>query len=225
MAGASTIPNDMVLWLDGTQGITPDGTGLKCASWTSLVGGHVLSQPTAGLQPTLTTMNGLQCIQTDGVDDYLSNTTLNLPQPCTWFLVMKPNAIPSGGINAYLLDGKPGSPTGRQIMMFLGGPPLRYTFSATVQMTVASPTPDTNRHLLTGIYNGGSSVGYLDGIQVASGTCGSETQDGLTIGLRGQSGGSPFSGIFGEIIAYSRQMSTSELNAVHGYLKNKWQIT
>jgi hypothetical protein len=220
MAGASTIPNDMVLWLDGTQGITPDGTGLRCASWTSLVGGHVLSQPTAGLQPTLTTLNGLQCIQTDGVDDYLSNTTLFLPQPCTWFLVMKEAYLPSVGNNQAILDGKPGSPSGRQLISLNGTSPTRYTYAATNQIIGSSV--DTNPHVLSVFFNNASSVGYVDGIAVASGSTSNQSQDGVTIGTRGQSGGSAFPGWVCEILAYPRQLSSTELATVQVYLKSKW---
>ncbi len=223
MAGASTIPNDMVLWLDGTQGITPDGSGLKCASWTSLVGGHVISQATSSQQPALTTMNGLPCIQTDGVDDYLSNTTFSLAQPCTWFVVMKASSVPTGGINQAVIDGKPGSPSGRQLIALLGLTPPRYGYAALTQ--IAAPTVDTNAHVLSIFFNNTSSVGYLDGANIVSGTAGNQIQDGLTIGTRGSTGGSAYPGLICEVLAYARQLTTAELAAVQTYLRAKWATT
>lgn len=214
------IPNDMTLWMDGTRGITVDGTGLKCASWASRVGGHVAAQGTGGLQPALATQNGLACVQFDGVDDSLNNTSFTLAQPCTWFAVIQAVAIPGPGVNGTIIDAKLGTPTGRQLLLLTGGTPTRYSYSAVTPLSAG--TADTNPHVMAAFFNNTSSVGYLDGAQLVSGTAGSNSQDGLTIGARGTSGGSPFQGLIAEVLAYPRQLTATEFAAVQAYLKAKW---
>jgi hypothetical protein len=210
----------LVLWLDGTQGLTMDGATTRVTSWASRVGSTVVSQPTTSLMPLSTTLNGLPAVLFDGADDYLTSTSFALAQPCTWFVVMSAASLPASGLNMILIDGKLGSPTGRQIISISNVPPLRYGFGAASQRQ--SGTPDTSPHLLQSVFNGTQSFFWIDSFQSTAGDEGSQAQDGLMVGGRGMSGGSLYNGIVAEVVAYNRQISTSESAAVRTYLKTKW---
>lgn len=70
--------------LQSDMGVTLNGSGV--AAWADQTGnGHHFSQGTAAAQPTYLAggLNGLPTITWDGVNDEMSNTTLDLPAPGT----------------------------------------------------------------------------------------------------------------------------------------------
>ena len=76
----------------------------------------------------------------------------------------------------------------------------------------------------TAIYNSSSSKIRINGSEEASGDCGTNAQAGFKISTEGGGGGFANQKM-GEIIAYSKVVSGTELEDLETYLSEKWDIS
>lgn len=85
-------------------------------------------------------------------------------------------------------------------------------------------TPDTTAHILSGIFNGGSSALYLDAASIASGSGGTTGYSAapISLGAKGGTGAGPITGDLGETLLYASALSPTVLAAQQAYLKAKW---
>jgi hypothetical protein len=91
-------------------------------------------------------------------------------------------------------------------------------------MSNADPTTTTT--IATALYDGTTDHLYLNGSLAVTGDMSSTPLDTrTTTGVaHGLVAGPGYYGDISEIIVYDRSLSTAELNAVHTYLKNRFNI-
>jgi len=204
----------LVLWLRAAN-YNP-GTGAWAdASGTS---GHSGSQGTSGFRPTLSTsaqLGGKQTVLFDGADDLLNFTTL-VGTPMTMICAIHPittggrlfEGANSGGIIIF------GSNT--QIQLYSNGGPLTATIAAY----------QNTGFILSGVWNGASSVLRKGGVQIASGNPGGTALGGAAgwkLGS-GQAGGNTNTHI-AEMICYSRDLNASaEISRPEKYMGSNFSV-
>jgi hypothetical protein len=200
-----------------------DGDAIAGGADLSGVGNHV-AQATAAKRPTLKLgiLNGKPGFLFDGVDDFLSNTSLvaTYSQPSTLMVVAKQVALAPGGSNVKLIDGA--DSTHRYVLQDNNGTPDNYAIAASTALN--GGVPNLNPHVLAGIFNGASSSLYVDGTSVASGDAGSQALIGISIGAKFDGTGTVNAYIF-EVIVWSRQLSAAELSTAFRGLGRKYAIT
>ena len=175
--------------------------------------GHDLTGSYTG--PTAT-INGLQAGEFDGADDFVDVDWPNQSQPNHIFVVFQylsdPNSTSGviGGAN----DGqhKIGNNNNGDLDLYAGN-----------ANGVVDGDADTNPHIASGLFDGGSSVLRIDGTQVATGDVGGQDMGGLTAGA--QAGGNNYANVaIGEILPYQTDKSSNQSD-IETYLANKWGIT
>jgi hypothetical protein len=89
---------------------------------------------------------------------------------------------------------------------------------------VDAGTPDTNAHIITTLFNGASSVVWVDGVQVNSGNPGANAMNGLFLGAL-NNGTFNMIGQKARVIIYSGDLSTADKNLIQNFLAEKYGIS
>lgn len=158
---------------------------------------HHPSQGVAASQPAFATnaKNGYPAINCDGVNDFLT-VAFTHPQPAFLSLVLKNITIGAPGVNDILTDG--GIVFRTNILQ--NNAPL-FWISAT--LVVSSPTrqADGFYDFLSIQFNTVTSYARAHGVEIASGSAGTNVPAGLTLGAA-QSGARPANVSFIQVVDY-----------------------
>lgn len=208
-----------VHWYDATEISGSDGDSI--GSWTDQEGSDDLTQGTNSDKPTLKTgqINGNQVLRFDGSSDYMQTTTAeSYSQPNNIFIAFEFQSHNTDGTNNYIFDGN----ASRESLSNDGSE--NWTIFAGSSVT-SSGGVDNNTHIFSGLYNGSSSTGRIDGSQVLSGDAGSNALNGVTVGTYAGADSNFGNVDIGEVIIYDADLSDSDRDAVESYLADKWGVT
>jgi len=204
-----TIPG-LMLWLRADLGVTLNSGNVS--AWADQSGqGNNATQGTGADQPPLVSsgIGGQASLSFNGSSQFIKTGTLSaIPQ--TEFVVAMSN-ITSGGYATS--DGTPAAHS-----LFVNN-------SASVKMGTAGGslitalTNPLNPHMYCGLFNGSSSVVYVDAVPT-SGTMSNETNANLYIGV----GSSLWNGQIAEVIYYSGQLTSAQIQQVFVYLSGRYNI-
>lgn len=224
------------LWLDASDSSTlydaTSGGSLVAgngtiARWEDKSGNvrHV-TQSNASLRPTRRTgiQNGLDVTRFDG-SDRLINSTLSFAQPTTIFLVTKVDSTDSGA--AVFIDSYNSS----QHVIYRGSStdnPGAFVAASGASRPLAG-TANNNFNIHAAVFNGASGLYVLNGDNSSSGSIGTNSLSGISIGdLRGNPsplvGGYSLTGDIGEVVILGSAASTTTRELMEGYLAWKWGI-
>ncbi|HZU84171.1 MAG TPA: hypothetical protein VE987_14680 [Polyangiaceae bacterium] len=216
-----TLPTDLsglIVWYRGDS-VTANGTVVASLLDKSGTGdpNKVANQLSAGLRPTLNAVdpnfNSNPTIQFNG-SQYLVTGTFTTPitQPTTRFIV----GLATGSGPDYIIDSinpslqySVSAPPG-SIVQFNGG-----TLSIGANFAVPG--------IVIIVDNGASSSCVLGTTVLNSGNAGPNGATGLTIGAYAGTGFN-LTGTIAEIIIYNRVLSATEIQAVAGYLQQRYGI-
>jgi len=171
----------------------------------------------SGLNPTLQTnvQNGKPVVRFNGTNDRIADTgtDLGITQPNTVVIVGNQTSKATSG--RFIDTGG----TGRQIV----GCNASGLFSIFASSSVTGAVDRSGAfHSFTGVFNGASSVGYVDGVQEFSGNPGS---NGLGFIVLGFDQGTTFlTGDLAEICIYQGALSPSNIQLLHNYLAFRWNL-
>jgi len=174
---------------------------------------------TPGSVPTLQSANGQLVFRFDGTDDFFQGpfgTTIS--QPFTVICAAQlDSTVVNNGVHAFVWDGDDATNRADLYKSETLDPDgwVAYAGSA-----LDDGVADANWHTFVMVYNGASSVLYLNGVSVVSGNAGAAGLDGLTIGAR-YSGELPWKGNFGPFLIYSGVPSSADINQINAFL-SKW---
>jgi hypothetical protein len=179
--------------------------------------GHDAIQTTTANQPqivssgVLVTENSKPSLIFDGTNDRLVNSTLSYSQPDTAFAVCKRDS--ATGSADTIFD----SYNNVQHVLYNTGTVettnQRYALAANVPLQ-GSAFAGASLSIISGLFNGATSLLHANGSQIASGNAGSNGLSGLSIGnLRGNPspaiGGYEFTGKISELILYASNQSAN----------------
>lgn len=88
--------------------------------------------------------------------------------------------------------------------------------------SLAGGTTGSVAHLVTGVFTGASSVLYVDGTQVATGSPGTNSEGSTALYLGSNQGSSNFDGALPETILYKVAHNSTQVGTNHSYLSAKW---
>jgi hypothetical protein len=146
------------------------------------------------------------------------NLSSALSQPSTYYALIQADASYSTVVNHAIVSGTASAT--RQLTYYRNSGK-----HAIFAGTLAEASLDTNAdpHLVTSIFNSGSSLGYLDGTQIISGNAGSlgiNTSNGITIGYD-QINNFPWFGKISEVVGYASNQAANrvsfETNRMNAY--------
>ena len=213
-------------WYDAGNG--PVTSGGSLTSWadrldkpsdgsrdlTSVVG----TAPTLGTTGTLNDQPTVNFNNNGGIRRVAADWG-TISQPNTFFFVST-STTDSG----QYFDGASGNEGyGRNTMATGGGAPVLY---AGAELAIPS-YPFGAYCVNTAVFNGASSLVRVNGSQLAAGDVGSQDLQGLSLSTNtmGEAGASFYlSGSIAEILVYDAALSTSDIQAVEGYLNNKYFV-
>ncbi len=203
-------------WIDSSDASTfTFGVGTAVAQWNDKSGnGRNVTQAVAGVQPSRSgTQNGKATVVFPQ-DRSLSATYGGTSQPLSVIGAVKYTNL--GPANRQWW----GNSSGNQPTMYVQTD-WRYFAGSVISSGV---TADGLWHVHVGAFNGASSVYYLDDTSIATGNPGTQLHNFILIG--NDDGGSfGWSGEIAEVILYNSVLSTSNRQAVEGYLQTKWVAT
>jgi hypothetical protein len=226
----------LIFWVDASQ-ITGLAGGQGVATWSDASGaGKHMAQATATLRPVYIpgVLNGWPVVRFDGVDDYLTNSTLSIPSGATILMVARNAAqtttgslyrpVFCGNSSPYLASGteyavgyKRGDSPGFHAALANGS-------AAQVLQTSAAATDafELHTHVKSGttgnLYRGGASV--ATGIQSRSSGFGS----GYNLGADLADSSRRYKGDVAEVVVYNRALSDAERQSVENYLRAKYGL-
>jgi len=172
------------------------------------------NQPQIVSSGLILTENSKPSLVFDGSNDRLVNSTLSYSQPDTAFAVCKRDSATGGA------DTICDSYNNVQHILYNTGttepPNQRYTLGAGAAgaALVGSAFAGASLSIISGLFNGATSLLHANGSQIASGNVGSNGFSGLSIGdLRGNPspvlGGYEFTGKISELILYASNQSAN----------------
>ncbi len=230
------------LWLDGADLSTITETSGNVSQWDDKSGnGYNFTKPTQAGTPSLSNIGALNCLDFDmGLDDALYNTDSNLYMTTwlgnsTWFVVFKSDTDTAPTSYGNQMVGTAYT-TG---LMFAG-------INVNASAFGAGGNDSTNFWNDTNDYSA-----YVDDIPVTQAQVVCGYRDGTTQAIIDQDGNTasntssagvfanhtfvggavkssngkiqhPYDGKIGEVIMYSRKLTTTEIDEVMNYLKTKW---
>lgn len=219
-AGSSFDPTSvtgLVAWHDASNAGSITASGGTVSQWDDLSGnGHHLTQATSTYQPTTgsSTINGLNALGFDGVDDYL-RSSLTTGTTFIWFLVLNLLDISNG--YSSLMDGTGGGARGH---VWKGGT----TWNMENGSSVGTTAPlSTGVRLYSALFNGASSNIEIDSVRSSDVNPGSNSMNGITLLADRSPDSATFVGAdVGELLLYDGAMSDADRASVSAYLKAKW---
>lgn len=237
----------LALWLDPTDSSTYTiSTGVS--AWNDKSGGsRNFSQGTGNNQPTLSTINGKTAFSFNGTSHFLSSssTLLTGNGAITFFQVVQGTFTSTAGHVFNHNTGAGGADTNQICVEWRADQGAAWIFG-TLRTRVKSIRTSTvynadQRFDSVDVSGAGavtveatcnaSSAGNVSrwkgtASPTANGTSDAGTETGMSIGCRNNATKSLFyTGLVGEILAYTRALTASERNAVQSYLARKWGYT
>lgn len=219
------VPTDisgLALWADA-DAITGLSNADPVTTWEDQSGnGNDLAQSTSAAKPTYRTnvVNGKPVVRFDGTDDTMVTAAFasELAQPNTIIAVAL--FATTATTNRMICDGLA---AGKRHAMYShlnsGG---KWTFYAGTTEVNGSVIATGAFHVVSAIYNGASSVLYLNGAQDATGNTGSNPLSGLRLGSF--AGAAFLNGDIAEILVYDSALSTADRESVEEYLMEKYAL-
>lgn len=213
----ATVAN-LAAWFKADSGTSTTTDGVAISQWNdSSVNVRHATQATGSLQPLYKAaiQNGLPVVRFDGVDDQLKTGVFVLNQPATFFVVGAYRGVFNAAKNI-LTDGLSAAfanVISRDSATLVG------CFAGTTAQDVTT-TPQSF-HVYSVIFNGASSEIRADGGTATVGNAGVNTAGGVSLGASA-TGGNTGDVDLGEVLAYAAAVSTTDRQAIEGYLKTKW---
>lgn len=211
-----------------TTRVSADGNAIASVADKSGQANH-LTQSVAGQRPLykVNIVNTKAAALFDGSNDCWATAAFGaeLTQPNTIFVVAKAAAV-GDALAHWMITGLAGA-SGRNDIFLQGDPSSVYTLYAGASLAAAAAS-NTNWHTYSGIFNGASSKGRLDGGAVLTGLdgdAGSQTLAGITIGAEFDQASDPWSGYIAEVIVYNASLSAANHDIVGRYLAAKYGLT
>lgn len=203
-----------VAWYDSSQ-ITGLADGAALTSWPDASGnGHTLTQSTSGTIYYSSTaaklINGKPAVWfTSQTGSNMVSAAFAINQPFTVFAVF---GLDDWGYAVQSANGN----------VFIGVSTLSgmWTMNAGAYLTGLGATLNNAPHLLSGVYNGASSILAVDSTQY-SGNPGSNAMGNIVLGSV-VSGNSGITGPLTEVLIYPSALSPANVASVSSYLKTKW---
>jgi hypothetical protein len=210
----------LALWLDAAD----TSYNASAGTWTDKSGnGRNFSQATVNNRPIVSsvTQNGRSILEFDGTNDQLiHNSNFLQVANCTLFAAFRRLGSPFGGVisSAGNADRSPCIVTDGSIAYVRG--------FANASLSISPAINSFN--ITSGTVTDGASVIFTNGTQVdsdaASGTL-DTSQSTTAIGTFRQAAANYLNGYIGEIVVYTRVLTTAERRTVEAYLGRKWGIT
>ena len=189
------------------------------ATWYDQSGnGYDAAQTTADYQPKLVDSgaiieeNGEPALRFDGVDDYLSQSSINISQPNSFFIVAKRDSL--DGKQNYV-DGI----TNRQEISLQASSDLIAMYANSL---VTGVTGTTDQEVNFVLFDGASSKWLIDSVSSASGDTGLSSINNLVIGAD-EDQSDYLNGIMQEIVLYPSDKS-NQRQRIEGNLAWKYGI-
>lgn len=181
-------------------------------SWPALTGSYTLAA-TGG--PVYKFQNGRGFIETDGVDDYLQDATLDRTQPNTLVIVGRYVATAT---NKYLFGTVTGNPN--QQSLAIDGTGLRQLYAGSGS-TLRGAAENTSWHVYIATFNGLTSELMINGAVDASGDAKANAADGLRLAA------SPLLDSFAnlqiaEVMSYTRVLTSGEKTSLSTSLQTQY---
>jgi len=241
--GGGGLPNsvsELLLWLDANDSPTLTEVSGAVSVWEDKPGLGVAdnaTQGTSGKRPVLTAneIGGLPAVVFDGTDDFMTGTTFGALTGYTIFVVTKHTAATTGVV----FSVQETSPQGRLQVITNADGSLQLTNISTVGNNISRTSPAgtavvNTPFLLRGTWDGGTSDTDLEifknGTQVDNASAGEGTYTGWTSSTKPYEVGSqevgmfPLPGVIGELLMYSRKLTSDEISLVERQLTNKWSL-
>jgi hypothetical protein len=212
------------LWLDAADATTVTLSESNVTAWNDKSGnGYNLSTVNNPVY-TLSSVNRLNAITTNGTNNYLQNTTLSIAQPFTFFSVAKLRTA-STATYQLVLQGTNASGSTAVVLFTPATSSVLTMWAGTANVTTSPTIAITSNvtHLYEAVFNNSSSVLGRNGTITTGLSPGTLALNGFRVGAEWNLG------IFQpgehcENIIYNRVLSTSERQQVEGYLAKKWGL-
>jgi len=212
----------LAMWLDAADSSTLTLDAGAVSEWRDKAIGSTFVQTTPNNRPGQTTINGKNALLFDGSNDTLSCANPFTTYPLSMFFVQRIVAHTNFGMTYTVgaennFNLRQNGTTGlSQFQM-----PLTAPISSTELSTTAA-------QLISVVFESTAvnSVGYINNaaLTITSSSFSQPTLSGTHhIGTR--AGGFPMNGFIGEILIYSKTVSTLERSRISQYLGKKWGIT
>lgn len=209
-------------WWDPEIGITKDGGTDRVSSWVERVGAVNAAQPTGGSQPLwlATGMNGRQALEFDA-SRLLQDATLASAVTFPLTFVVIGTIVAARNYGRFVGKGAGSSPGG----LDYNAAGYLYIYNGSEGRLTMSLDP-TNRHLYVATYNGASSTGSIDGAAPSTINPGTSISSIQTFDIGGSKGAASVrhNGKIGDVMVISGALSTSELQQLSRWAKNRWGI-
>lgn len=214
------LPSDLTglqLWLKA-DAIVGKVDGDAISTWSDSSGNSKdATQATGVNQPIYKTniLNGLPVLRLNG-SQWMAQATFAVSQPITVFAVAKQT---SNSTNASVFSA---SDANENTLLFTTNTPNRLDlYGGTDLFGYTDLLGSFN--VLTGVFNGASSINQVNGRPEALGNAGALNITTYRIG--NNAGGSTLTGDIAEVIVYNRVLSTFERSQIDTYLSDKYRIT
>ena len=231
-AAFSPLSLSPTLWLDASDTATITSSANRVSAWADKSGnGNNASQSTAGLKPTTntTTMNGRNVLDFSSNLIVTSSFTINAAN--TVFVVFSSS---SSAVQIFVEHGPNWNTNSGQIhfinsaTQYVAG----YNRGAAAPLggnAATLTTRSSGSHQLSFVTDGtyANLAAWADGAaltksSIYTNTVTTAAAAALNIGDRSGGAVAPLAGSLAEVIVYNSALSTTDRQAVEGYLKTKW---
>ena len=215
----------LTLWLDASQ-ITGVADGGTLATWPDMSGnGYNATQATVADQPTYykstagKTVNGLPAVWYPASTEFMqTGAFVSALTVGTIFLVGRAPYPSAATINLCS-----GISSGSVWAIFTYGSTSPWSLWEGASVLASGTVNDGAMHQLTGLFAGTASTALrLDGAQIVSGTAGSGSLTGFTIGADWNGAADVTPDFMAEALVYNAVLSAADVASVESYLHQKW---
>lgn len=204
--------DDLEGWWDASDSGTIADTGGSVTQWNDKsINGYDVTNLTGTVTTDSRTMNSLNVLDFPG-SAVLGKASVTLAQPYTLYYAAQWDA--STGVAISFQDGFSYGP-----YWWLSNKIRAY--NGTV-LEESGASADTSPHTFAVVVDNTSSLLYLDGSQIASGTLGTKTITRINFGAATSGGSTSFNGGMGEIVLASSAHGSDTRSDVETYLADKW---
>ena len=221
----AALGSSLALWLDANDSSTITLNGSTVSQWRDKSGNaRHASQETVANQPTYTAngLNGKPVLTFDGTRRMKASFSVAAPYE-NWF-VLRINGPSS---KTYIFrEGIDETPN--RVFMIVNnnnGISIASENNSFFSTGAGFSFPYQNPLIVGGLYNGSSSSIFVNGTVVATGTAGTVTTNGLTIGGRYDGTALNVNGFYAEHILTNGVLSTTDRQHLEGYLAWEWGLT
>jgi hypothetical protein len=194
-------------------------SGSEVTQWNDTVGGHHFTQSISTNRPFsgTRTQNGLNVIDFDGIDNFLTEAdNLNIATS-TIVLVFQADAVADG---MKIVDGYNAVGGGRNIIGVNGSSFAQWAG----QFWNSAQGTNTNPHIAVAKFNGGNAQMWIDRTIGPIGNTGSNTLNGIKLGNEYSGAAQWFDGWIAQFAVFNRILTANEIRQVINGLNDKWAI-